>query len=392
MELLIDSFESRLRALAPEAEEIRIVIAFLTEGGIRWLPKEKFEVCQAIVGINLGLTTPAAILMLKTGGADVRIFHEPNKLFHPKAAYFQNEESEHLIIGSNNLTSAGVARNHELGILVKRDSHSEELFRDFLAYFDALKHHACCGIPSDEFFHSYQPQSIRTTIDAHLTGEKYAPGLERPHDSPTPLPGGSTALSDFLGMLAEEFPKLERKRGAHIADHPLKKLHDEEFRPLFDRIIEDVSDGRLKPESSLNIGGNWYRIPLIRAHSVADDPWSRVDHDGVLALQVHFSEDYRFVMLSVVLQFLGNGSSQPVDMPTLVANRFDRALSQLQSYSERAAIAKPVFHYFEYKGRHYWSKPIITIEYNVGSLPPDQILANDLAQLSIALNGALAIR
>lgn len=392
MELLIDSFENRLRTVAPEADEIRIVIAFVTEGGLNWLPEEKLQSCQAIVGINLGLTTVGALQWLKAGGADVRIFYEPKKLFHPKAAYFKLAGSEYIIVGSNNLTSAGVARNHELGILIDRNSDSNVLFRDFLAYFDALKRHDCCYTPTDEFFRSYRPESLRTTVNAQLATEREITGLEKPQDSTVAIPAGSTALRDFLYMLSEEFPKLTRRRGTPIVDHPLKRLHDEEFLPLFSKIVEETSDGRLKSASSLNVGGNWYRIPLIRAHSVTYDDWSQVGDDGVLALQIHFSEDYRVVMLSVVLHYADVGSGSVVQMPTRAAHRFDRVLNHLQSFSERAVVDKAAFHYFEYRGRHYWSKPVITIEYDVHLLPPDQLLANDLARLSSALNGALAIR
>lgn len=117
MKLLITDFEDELRELAEEAIEIKVLIAFLTEEGLRWLPEEKMPASNFIVGVDLGITSPDALRTLQSSGAEVRVFQEPGRLFHPKAIYLKTAEAEHLIIGSNNLTASGISSNHELATL-----------------------------------------------------------------------------------------------------------------------------------------------------------------------------------------------------------------------------------------------------------------------------------
>src|ERR1039457_852879 len=80
MKLLINNYEAELSALAAEAVEIKVLIAFLTEAGLTWLPKEQYPNSQFIVGIGLGITSAGALKTLQAGGADVQVFDDPNRL------------------------------------------------------------------------------------------------------------------------------------------------------------------------------------------------------------------------------------------------------------------------------------------------------------------------
>ena len=69
MSLLINNFEDRLTQLALTASEVKVVIAFLTEGGLSWLPKKLPDNVEFIVGIDLRITTPGALKLLQDKSA-----------------------------------------------------------------------------------------------------------------------------------------------------------------------------------------------------------------------------------------------------------------------------------------------------------------------------------
>jgi HKD family nuclease len=137
MRLLIHDYYKELRSLAEEAVEIRILIAFMTETGLGWLPKDRIPLSECIVGTGLGITTPDAIRKLMDAGGAVWVFQDPSRLFHPKALYFRTADREYLIVGSNNLTSAGISSNYELSTLATRHWRQPKMLkvdstRDFL--------------------------------------------------------------------------------------------------------------------------------------------------------------------------------------------------------------------------------------------------------------------
>ena len=146
MKLLLHNYEDELTRLAERATEIKVAIAFLTEGGLGWLPASRAPIAQFVVGIDLGITNPDALRTLQQQGATVMVFSEPGRLFHPKVIYLRSEDSEILIIGSNNLTSGGISSNHEVSLAVCRNEATETAFGDFLAYFESLKAHACWSV------------------------------------------------------------------------------------------------------------------------------------------------------------------------------------------------------------------------------------------------------
>lgn len=209
MKLLITDFEDDLRELAETATEIKVLIAFLTEEGLRWLPREKMPVSDFIAGVDLGITSPEALRTLQTNGAEVRVFHEPGRLFHPKAIYLKTEEGEHLIVGSNNLTASGISSNHELATKSERNSDSEEAFVDFLAHFDSLKSHQGCFVPGLAFYESYRPSQLRYQLAAGLATPSFDPAAAQPPSPSFTVDASATnSLGGFLRELAEKFPRL----------------------------------------------------------------------------------------------------------------------------------------------------------------------------------------
>ena len=391
MKLLLHNYEDELAQLARSATEIKILIAFLTEGGLSWLPPKIAHCAQFIVGIDLGITTTDAMKSLQEQGATVMIFSEPRRLFHPKAIYIRSEENETLIVGSNNLTTGGIASNHELSIAVVRDKASEQIFCDFLAYFDSLKSHDCCGIPDKQFYDTYKPTSVSRKLTEQLL-----------HQKPVPLGSSTTrkfilddsrisTLGDFLRLLAEEFPKLERRIGKTIKDHPLKNLNDDEFLPLFTDIVSTVSKGRMIGHSQLNIGGQWYRIPNILAVNEEKEPWELTNSKGRLVLQIHFSDDFTRVYFSIVLQYNLHCSIIAAEMPPKVTQRYRKLLQHVEHVSPRAELDLPLFRHWNYKDTVLWGKPLMSFAYPVESLPDSEKLCLDIELLANIVNGASVI-
>jgi hypothetical protein len=391
MKLLITNFEDELTQLAKSALEIRVLIAFLTEGGLKWLPDRDELDAEFIVGVDLRITRPEALKNLQSRGASVRVFEEPGRMFHPKAIYLRTEEKEVLFVGSNNLTSSGISSNHEMGILAVRNRSSEGVFADFIAHFDALKVHPCCGIPDEKFYANYKPSQIPSSLKKQLNAQP-APLFAAAKPQRSSIQSASIkTLGDFIRVIAREFPTVERKKGSTVKDHPLKRLFDDEFKPLFAHIVGQASQKRLKNESRLTVGGQWYRIPNILAVNRKREPWSNTYNRGRLVLQIHFSADFATVFFSVVLQFNLPKLKHKGEMTGDVAERFSKLLEYVDAYSSELKIDEPVFHHWNYKKFALWGKPLMTVEYQVDSLPDDTTLCSDLALLATVLNGTTAI-
>ena len=397
MKLLIDDFEHELTGLAESATEIKVLIAFLTEGGLNWLPDDRMPDSQFIVGIDFGITSPDALKALQTGRADVRVFHDQGRLFHPKAIHLKSETAEHLIVGSTNLTSSGISSNHELSTLSERNGENDQAFADFLAYFHSLKSHEGCSVPDEQFFRDYSQTPIQSDLASRLKGQRFSP--PQVQERPTASIDASRAetLDQSIRRLAEEFPNLYRVQGVPLKDHHLKVWNDKEFRPLFQDIVTKVSQGRLKGTSQLNVGGKWRGIPHILAANESLEPEKNYRPEknsrqrSRLVLQIHFSEDYKTVYFSTALHYYPPKSDKTGEMPPPVADRFSRLLQHLEHFSSKAIIDMPPFRHWRYKGDFLWSNPLISFKYQVASLPANEELCSDLELLANAMNGAMAI-
>ena len=93
--------------------------SFLTKGGT----------LKFVVGIDLHNTTREGLAALlefeKLGNCSTYVCHnEAGSIFHPKVYLFENEEEARLIVGSNNLTAAGLYINVEAGLRV--DASADE--------------------------------------------------------------------------------------------------------------------------------------------------------------------------------------------------------------------------------------------------------------------------
>lgn len=396
MKLLIHQYDSELRNLAEDALEIRVLIAFMTEAGLSWLPREKIKVVDCIVGTGLGITTPEAIRTLMNGGANVHVFQDCSRLFHPKALYFRTREAEYLVVGSNNLTASGISSNYELSTLSTKNESNAAAFQDFLAHFENLRREAACGRPDQHFFENYRPKPVQQELNKKLQAQEIVPIQKESGNTGAEEVRSGESVRDLLKTIAEQFPvvKAATRRGTKIADHPLKKLNDDQLVAQLHTIVHRASSGRLEARSSLNQGGNWRITPLISAVDQNREPWDRTSSDGRLVLQLHFGADFKDLRASLVLQYTIPISEKTGVMPDPVRKRFDRLVDRLNGFVEGAEVQGEPFKLFDYKTGDVsaWAKPILFYSHTIDTLPSDAELELHLESLAAALNEGAFIR
>jgi len=389
MKLLINNYEAELNALAEEAMEIKVLIAFLTEAGLTWLPKKKYTNSRFIVGVGLGITSAEGLKTLQAGGAEVRVFDDPKRLFHPKVVYVKTAKSEYLIVGSNNLTFAGISSNYEVSTLSERNNQNEGAFLDFLAHFDYLNSHDYCYPPDAKFYSEYAETKIQNQLSAKIPQLRLSSRFGSKKRNPSIDSSRLATLGEFLRRIAREFPLLERHQGMKIANHPLKQFNDNKFLPLFTEIIEKASRGRLEAWSSLNVGGNWRISPIIQAvdEQKESETWLNASRSGRAALQVHFSTDFSGVRFSLVLQYTLDISIKDGQMPPPVRQRYGRIVENLKDYRADALKGLKFFKIWDYSNENVsaWSQPLLSYEYDIKSLPSDEQLCINLESLATAL-------
>lgn len=107
--------------------ELDIAVAWVRASGMRHLESALIQFLKAgnkvrvVVGVDLDNTTKEgleALLNLEAHGSlSIFVYHnEAGTIFHPKLYLFRNVKKSKLIVGSNNLTEAGLFRNTEAGL------------------------------------------------------------------------------------------------------------------------------------------------------------------------------------------------------------------------------------------------------------------------------------
>lgn len=113
----------------PFWDRLDIAVAWVRASGMAYL-SERLEnflrhggQLSVIVGIDLQNTTQEGLQTLldleRYGRCETFVYHnEAGSIFHPKLYLFRNEEEARLIVGSNNITEAGLYVNVEAGLQV----------------------------------------------------------------------------------------------------------------------------------------------------------------------------------------------------------------------------------------------------------------------------------
>lgn len=121
--------------------------AFASVAGIRGLASlisssEGFNSFNLIVGIDQQGTPKEALEEVYNIGINSYIFYQSEKvIFHPKIYLFEGSDKTSLIVGSSNLTAAGLFKNVESSLLIEfenNDEEGKELLLSIKQYYNTL--------------------------------------------------------------------------------------------------------------------------------------------------------------------------------------------------------------------------------------------------------------
>lgn len=90
---------------------------------------------RGVIGISLGGTSRQGLLQARDVCDELYVFHEPGRTFHPKVYIGCGGVRARTLVGSNNMTSGGLARNYEAAVV--SDLHLGDPADK--AYFDSVK-------------------------------------------------------------------------------------------------------------------------------------------------------------------------------------------------------------------------------------------------------------
>lgn len=136
---LIKQFESNVY------DSFTCLVAFAGYGGVSALTpyilkgKERGMKIRVILGIDQKGTSKEALEEVLSWNIDARIYHTSSRnIFHPKVYLFENRDIFTLIVGSNNLTLPGLARNIECSLLIKDTVDPSSVHKDFYRYWKGI--------------------------------------------------------------------------------------------------------------------------------------------------------------------------------------------------------------------------------------------------------------
>ncbi|MGO9152279.1 DEAD/DEAH box helicase family protein [Mycobacterium sp.] len=185
MRLLLPALVHHLRKV--EFDRIEIVVSFIKMSGLNLLigpledALERGAHIRILTTDYLGLTEPAALARLHDLIEDdpeamsVRLFHDPEVSFHPKAYLFYSAagSAEAAFVGSSNLSRPGLDGGIEWNLLV---GAIDELKQRFLSLW-----HDHRSIPlTDELIASYEPAPIWVPETVEVADVPVSPPVPRP--------------------------------------------------------------------------------------------------------------------------------------------------------------------------------------------------------------------
>ena len=160
------------------AESIDIIVSFLMESGVKMILQDleaaldRGVPVRILTGSYLGITQPSALYLISRGlkgRADLRLYNDPSRSFHPKAYIFHYAGESHVYVGSSNISysalTSGIEWNYRLSS--QTDPYAAQAFID--TFEDLFTDHS---IPiDDEFLKSYSRSWHRPAVAKDL--ERY---------------------------------------------------------------------------------------------------------------------------------------------------------------------------------------------------------------------------
>ena len=138
---------SKILQYLRRSEDTRIAVAFLSIDGYQELADALYDVLadgrsvKFVVGIsryhNTDWEALEKLVHLSSIFPHFRVRYYNNEGFHPKMFIFEEDKSLRVIVGSSNLTSAGLKKNIEANVLLEGDVN-EPFFESINLFFDNL--------------------------------------------------------------------------------------------------------------------------------------------------------------------------------------------------------------------------------------------------------------
>lgn len=121
MKLITANLVTELQELSQDAVHICWITAFVMKSGVKLMlddlksAEERGCEIQLLVGDYLSITQPEALRMLVENlpTAQIRMFQSYGRSFHPKAYLFKGKDSQHVIVGSSNLSNSALTSGVE---------------------------------------------------------------------------------------------------------------------------------------------------------------------------------------------------------------------------------------------------------------------------------------
>jgi HKD family nuclease len=129
--------EDELRAVITQAIQdatlFSVATSYLTPEGALWLKQVASPIncpCHLIAGATIQVISQLPGILAALGGAiELRLSWAESGLFHPKVFLWRNREGFHMVVGSMNLTGAGLYCNTEGSLYVSTGLHNGEAQR-----------------------------------------------------------------------------------------------------------------------------------------------------------------------------------------------------------------------------------------------------------------------
>lgn len=139
------SFSTLLQelSLGQDFDRLDVAIAYATVAGVKTLEKAIGgipAVSRWVIGLDDAITQPKAILdLMELPGTEVRLISlaDEGRRFHPKIYSLWStdvETSALLVLGSGNMTQAGMRKNGEAGIVIRAETTAE--VKDLLSVWE----------------------------------------------------------------------------------------------------------------------------------------------------------------------------------------------------------------------------------------------------------------
>lgn len=137
---------SSLQESLARAEQIKIVVSFVMESGVRLLlpdlqrAVERRVPVQILTSSYLNITEPSALYLLKDGlnnQGDIRIYEAGDVAFHPKTYIFVCGDQGEVYVGSSNISRSGLIDGIEWNYRLLAQQKPED-YHEFLRNFDHL--------------------------------------------------------------------------------------------------------------------------------------------------------------------------------------------------------------------------------------------------------------